>query len=131
MSRDLSLVRDDLSKVISAIQKDLSDYDFDESFDTENIEGVGKDDSIAAPNLFYKMVIMESGNEDHPYVLAFLFPHYRQKNDMKENDIFKYLVTVDYLEAITGLDFFGNIDESDQEEFEGRIDLGSWQEYIQ
>lgn len=100
-------------------------------FDTENIEGVGKNDSIAVPNMFYKMVIMESGNEDHPYVLAFLFPHYRQKNDMKENDIFKYLVTVDYIEAITGLDFFSDIDESDQEEFECEIDLESWQEYIQ
>jgi DNA/RNA endonuclease G (NUC1) len=50
---------------------------------------------------------------------------------MKENNIFKYLVTVDYIEAIAGLDFFSNIDESDQEEFEGEIDLGSWQDYIQ
>jgi len=100
-------------------------------FDTENIEGIGKNDSIVVPNLFYKIVIMESGDEDQPYVLAFLFPHYRHKSDMKENDIFKYLVTVDYIEAIAGLDFFCNIDESDQEEFEGEIDLGSWQDYIQ
>jgi endonuclease G len=99
-------------------------------FDTEHIEGVGKNDSIVVPNLFYKIVIMESGNSNQPYVLAFLFPHFKNKNDIKETNIFKYLVAVDYIEALTRLDFFKNIDISDQEVLESQIEMEPWTRYI-
>lgn len=46
-----------------------------------------------------KPTIMES-------VLVFLFPHYNSGTDILERDIFKYLVSVDYFEAISGPDFF-------------------------
>lgn len=99
-------------------------------FDTRNIEGVGKNDSIVVPNMFYKVVIMESQDQNKPHVLAFLFPHFRNKDDLKENSIHGYLVPIDYIEAITGLDFFSKIDEADQKEFESKVVIDSWEQYI-
>jgi len=99
-------------------------------FDTENMEKVGTNDSIVVPGLFYKIVIMQSGNSNKPHILAFFFPHFKNKEDVKEKSIFKYLVTIDYLEAITGLDFFSKISEANQKEFEGKVDKEPWEQYI-
>jgi len=98
--------------------------------DTVNIEGVGENDSIIVPNMFYKILIRESGDTNQPYVLAFLFPHFKNKSDLRETYIYNYLVPVDYIEAITGLDFFSNIDESEQLIFERNIELEPWHRYI-
>jgi len=116
--------------VVAANQREVWVYAGGIVFDTEHTEGVGKNDSIVVPNLFYKIVITDSGNINQPYILAFLFPHFKSKADVKETNIFKYLVTVDYIEAITGLDFFKNIDTSDQEVFEGQIEIEPWTRYI-
>jgi len=49
---------------------------------------------------------------------------------MKEKSIFKYVVTVDYIEAITGLDFFSKIGATNQKEFESNINVLPWLQYI-
>lgn len=99
-------------------------------YESEDIEGVGKDDSIVVSNLFFKIVIMESGDDNNPHVLAFLFPHFKNKDDVKEKSIFEYLVTIDYIEANTGLDFFSEISEEHQKEFESKIKKEHWEQYF-
>jgi len=60
----------------------------------------------------------------------FHFPHFKNKEDVKEKSIFKYLIAVDYLEAITGLDFFNKYSKQDQVKIESNIDTEAWKTYI-
>lgn len=97
--------------------------------DDRNIELVGKDKNIAVPDQFYKVVIKKGSNE-FPDVLVFLFPHNDNKNDVSEKEIFKYLVSIDYLEAISGLDFFKDYDIDIQKKFEPKINIEPWKSLI-
>ena len=94
------------------------------------MEKVGPNNDIVVPDQFYKVVIKKGENE-YPDVLVFLFPHNDNKEDIHEKDIFKYLVSVDYLEAVSGLDFFTDYSKSVQETFESSVDLSSWVKLIQ
>jgi DNA/RNA endonuclease G (NUC1) len=53
--------------------------------------------------MFFKIVVLEDPDPDveTPVVLAFLFPHQRARHGEIEN----FLVSVDVVEALTGLDF--------------------------
>ncbi len=93
--------------------------------DDRNIEMVGENNDIAVPDMFYKVVIKEGGN-DYPDVLVFLFPHYDTKEDIEEKNIFQYLVSVDYLEAISGLNFFTDYSKAVQMTFESSVDITPW-----
>lgn len=98
--------------------------------DTMNLEGVGNNNNIIVPDMFYKILILKTEDNKPPYVLAFLFPHFKTKNDVKEGEIFRYLVPVNYIEAITGLDFFNVYSEEIQQSFEKNIDLSQWREFL-
>lgn len=97
--------------------------------DDRSMEKVGPNKDIAVPDLFYKVVI-KKGAAEFPDVLVFLFPHYDHKDDVKEKDIFRYLVSVDYLEAISGLDFFNTYPKAVQQQFERTVNLSAWESLI-
>ena len=97
--------------------------------DDRFMEKVGANNNIAVPDQFYKVVIKKGENE-YPDVLVFLFPHNDHKDDVKEKDIFKYLVSVDYLEAVSGLNFFQDYSISVQKQFESRVDMSNWSAFI-
>lgn len=97
--------------------------------DSRHLEKVGRDTNIVVPDQFYKIVIRDRDGE-FPHVLVFLFPHFDSSTDIKENDIFKYLVSVDYLEAISGLDFFNEYTEEVQDSCERRVDTNSWEKFL-
>ncbi|NOU58894.1 DNA/RNA non-specific endonuclease [Marinifilum caeruleilacunae] len=97
--------------------------------DDREAEKVGDNNSIFVPDYFYKVVVMENG-ADFPHVIVFYFPHHDSKNDYIEKDIFKYTVTIDYLEAITGYDFFDTYPEAIQTEFETKeFDTTFWRQF--
>ena len=98
-------------------------------YDSRYLEKVGPDANIVVPDQFYKVVIRDNDGE-FPDVLVFLFPHYDSGSDVQENDIFKYLVSVDYLEAISGLDFFNEYIESVQDSCERVVDTEGWKEFF-
>jgi len=98
--------------------------------DDRFIETVGPNNDIAVPDLYYKVVIKEDSN-GQPEVLVFLFPHSDNKDDIEERDIFQFLVSVDYLEAISGLDFFNSFSKEEQSKIEANIDLSGWTQYMQ
>lgn len=84
------------------------------------IEKIGPDKDIIVPAVFYKIVIQKPTVEsDPPKVLAFLFPHQREKR----GDLDDFLVSIDTIEALSGLDFFSTMDESQQNKLES---TGTW-----
>jgi endonuclease G len=60
---------------------------------------IGKDD-LAVPNAFYKIVLHQDGSKVE--ALAFILPN----NDLRGHELGEYLVSIDEIEALTGLDFF-------------------------
>lgn len=74
-------------------------------------------DGVEVPAMFWKMVITET--EGKPKVLAFLFPH----QIYKHGDIEDFLVSVNLIEAMTGLDFFPEIND---EEMERKSTFENW-----
>lgn len=74
---------------------------------------------IKIPALHYKIIVdLES---DSPKGLAFLMP-----NKKCERPIFDYIVSIDSVESITGLDFFPKLDDKTAELIESESDYNAW-----
>ena len=87
-------------------------------------ERVGPEYDIGVPSMFFKIVIQKPEiPSDMPIVLAFLFPHQRSKHGEIEN----FLVTVDVIEALTGLDFFNQFDDTTEALLEDTDTWVNWQ----
>ncbi|MCF0188214.1 MAG: DNA/RNA non-specific endonuclease [Bacteroidaceae bacterium] len=74
---------------------------------------------IIVPDAFFK-VIMRCGQYGAK-AIGFICPNGTQNNDIKE-----YAVTVDHVEAITGIDFFCNLPDAEENKAEERFDLNDW-----
>lgn len=78
--------------------------------------GVNK---LVIPDLHYKIIV--DLNEEHPKGMAFLMP-----NSKCELPFFNYIVPIDSVEKITGLDFFPNLSEAIQHQIESKSDYNDW-----
>lgn len=87
----------------------------------EPLEKVGENKDITVPPMFYKIVVR---NDDHgkPLVLAFLLPHHREAH----GDIQDFLVSVDIIEALTGLDFFSEMKDEVEKPLEAKDTWLNW-----
>ncbi len=74
----------------------------------------------AVPRSFYKIVAREG--ENGPEVVAFLMP-----NQPLEGPLWEFSVSVDRIEAVTGLDFFHGLPAELQEKFESHSGAESWE----
>lgn len=88
-------------------------------------EHIGPNNDIAVPPLFFKMVITKD-DDDNPRVLAFLLPHHRTRH----GDIEDYLVSVDIIEAMTGLDFFNELNDNQETALEQIDTFETWEEHF-
>lgn len=91
-------------------------------------ERVGRSQAIGVPPAFFKIVIRGSDAEngdDMPNVLAFLFPHSRVAHGELED----YLVPVDVIEALSGLNFFSDFGEESQDALEDGDTFSNWGEF--
>ena len=63
---------------------------------------IGRDNKVAVPERFYKVIL----DADDPDIKAvgFIIP-----NEISEKPLSDYMVPVDEVEALTGLDFFGSL----------------------
>lgn len=77
-------------------------------------EKVGPNKDIVVPPAFYKIVVVEDAESDIPFVLAYLFPHQR----VRHGHLDAFLTSVDNIEALTGMDFFSELDEEAEEYLE-------------
>ena len=98
-------------------------------FGDGEVEKVGPDGDIGVPNAFYKIVIRKSASgAAAPKVLAFLFPHQRKRR----GELQEFLVSIDVIEALTGLDFFGGLALSAEAkaELEAADTSKGWAEFL-
>lgn len=83
-----------------------------------NLESIGKED-VLVPKYFYKILLSHSkGNYK---MIAFLVP-----NEKSNKSIFEYVVSVDKLESITGIDFFPKLEDRLENSLEKNVNLSSW-----
>ena len=75
---------------------------------------------VAVPDYFYKVVASPYVNQ--PRGIAFIF-----KNEVAKEPLYTYTVTIDSVEALTGIDFLYNLPDSLENYIEQNIDLQSWQ----
>ena len=76
--------------------------------------------SITVPCAFYKIVFKQTkaGVE----AIAFMLP-----NAGSSMSLSQFVVTIDYIESLTGIDFFVNLPDSEEEKFESRVLTNNWQ----
>jgi endonuclease G len=86
-------------------------------------EKVGKQKDIWVPPMFYKIVIMDDPDSGVPTILAFLFPHQRSAHGKIEN----FLVSVDTIEALSGLDFLSELDDAEENWLEDQDTWTVWE----
>lgn len=85
---------------------------------TENMKTIGSED-VAVPNYFYKVLLDTSLEEIK--MIAFLVPH--QDSDLP---LYEFVVSVDELEKMTGINFFPKLEDSIENRLEQNADYKSW-----
>ncbi|MCF0238717.1 MAG: DNA/RNA non-specific endonuclease, partial [Sphaerochaetaceae bacterium] len=79
---------------------------------------IGKN-KVSVPNYYYKVILDYSGKETK--AIAFLLPNEGTKKDLDE-----FVTTVDEVERITGLDFFPQLPDKEEEALESTYDITLW-----
>lgn len=81
---------------------------------------IGKSE-VGVPKLFYKIYLDLEGSEQK--AIAFIIPHGKSDKHLTE-----FAVTIDEVEQVTGLDFFGELMEDDLErKLESEVDVDDWE----
>jgi endonuclease G len=83
-----------------------------------NLKTIGKEE-VAVPDYFYKVLFDVS--DTNPRMIAFLIPH--KKSD---RPLYEFVVSVDELEELTGIDFFHHFPDSIENKMEKNNDYKSW-----
>ena len=78
---------------------------------------IGKNTTVTVPEYFYKVVYHPASHQ----AIALLVPHENKKGPLKA-----WAVTVDAVEAVTGLDFFPDLDDELEDAVEGNICVPCW-----
>jgi endonuclease G len=84
------------------------------------IEYLKTADKVEIPDAFYKIYAMS--NNGTTSLLAFLIPQTVKGNEPLD----RYLVTVDTIEALTGLDFFYKLDDKQETALESALNTQPW-----
>ncbi|MEB8346712.1 DNA/RNA non-specific endonuclease [Flavobacteriaceae bacterium KMM 6898] len=77
------------------------------------------DEDVAVPKYFYKIVV--KGDGENLQVLAFLMPHEESKLPLE-----KFVVPVDSLEMMTGIDFFAKLPDTQEDSLEKKVFIKGW-----
>ncbi len=83
-----------------------------------NLKKIGQ--NVSVPDTFYKVVYTISGKEVQ--AVAFLVPH----RPFPENMVARFMVSVDSVEKVTGIDFFPALPDDIEEKAESRWDKSQW-----
>ncbi len=98
-------------------------------FDRQPSGWIGDDGemAVAIPDALFKIVARESKDPNRPHILAFLYPQYGPFYfDKAPYPHQHFLVSVDKIEALTGLDFFTNLPTEAQKEIESEKKEWLW-----
>lgn len=87
----------------------------------DKIEYLKAADNVEIPDAFYKIYAMLADNGE-TYLLAFLMPQTVKGNEPLDH----YLVTVDKIEELTGLDFFHELGNQEETALESTLNTEAW-----
>ena len=83
-----------------------------------NLKTIGQE-KVLVPNYFYKILL---DNSDRQYkMIAFLVP-----NEKSDKPLYDFVVSVDSLEKITGIDFFPKLENKTENRLEKSSDYKAW-----
>lgn len=82
------------------------------------LEEIG-DEDVAVPDYFYKIIVKNVNGKTK--ALCFLMPHEEQTRPLHQ-----FVVSIDEVEALSGIDFFQNLSKQDQANIEQGIDKKGW-----
>jgi endonuclease G, mitochondrial len=85
---------------------------------TGNLKTIGKE-SVAVPNYFYKILLDNSRGKYK--IIAFLLPH-----EDSEKPLNNFVVSVDTIEKMTGINFFPNLPDTIEIDIEKKSDYKDW-----
>ena len=77
------------------------------------------DEDVAVPKYFYKIIFR--GDKTNVKVIAFLFPHKESQAPLQQ-----FLVSVDELERMTGIDFFEKLPNTLEDRIESKVVIDGW-----
>lgn len=83
-----------------------------------NLKTIGKE-KVAVPNYFYKIVLDE--NQGKYRLIAFLIP-----NRASTKPLYEYVVSVDQIEKLTGIDFFPQLPDTIENQLEKKGSYKEW-----
>lgn len=83
---------------------------------TKNLGTIGKN-NVTIPAKFYKAIYAPDKN----IMIGFIIP-----NEDLLQDISSFVVTIDYIESITGIDFFEELPDDIEIELESNVNLKNW-----
>ncbi len=83
----------------------------------DHLKSIGSE-SVSVPEYFYKVIFDRT---EGAKMIAFLIPHETSNKSLK-----KYVVSVDAIEELTGIDFFPNLKDSLENKLEARINYQNW-----
>lgn len=85
-------------------------------YDRRQGRTIGQTHRIRVPDAFFKVILCLEGGK--PKAIGFVYPNESGNRPMK-----RYVRTVDYVERITGIDFFPALPDAVEEEVEAMADL--------
>jgi len=83
-----------------------------------HMETIGEE-QVAVPNQFYKVLI--DNNTSNTKMIAFLMPHENSKQPL-----YKFVVPVDSIETLTGIDFFPELEDALEDTLEASANYKEW-----
>jgi endonuclease G len=84
----------------------------------ESLRTIGKE-KVVVPDYFYK-ILLDNSNGQYK-MIAFLLP-----NKKSEKPFYSFVVSVDSIEKMTGIDFFPELDDKLENNLEKRTDCNLW-----
>jgi endonuclease G len=77
------------------------------------------DENVSVPNQFYKVLI--DANSGKTKMIAFLMPH-----EDSDQPLYKFVVSVDDIEELTGIDFFSELEDDIENKLEASSSYKGW-----
>ncbi|PIF00998.1 MAG: endonuclease [Maribacter sp.] len=85
----------------------------------DGLDEIGEED-VDVPDYYYK--IIARGNIKNLKVIAFLMPNHKSSEPIRH-----FVVPVDRIEKLTGIDFFEKLPDTKERDLEGRSTLSGWE----
>lgn len=84
------------------------------------LRNIGNEE-VAVPNYFYKVLLDIENEKKQVKMIAFLVPH-----EASNRPLYEFVVSVDELEQLTGIDFFPNLPDGVEINLESKSDYKAW-----